>query len=54
MLRHWLGRFAYHVPLSLWLFPAAGLAALLLAIASVALLAYGIARKRPVDALRYE
>lgn len=54
MLRQWLDGFAYRVPLQLWLFPAAGLAALLVAIASVALLAYGIARKRPVEALRYE
>jgi putative ABC transport system permease protein len=53
-LRQWLSGYAYHVPLDLWLFPAAGLAALLIAIASVALLAYGVARKRPVEALRYE
>jgi hypothetical protein len=42
------------VPLDLWLFPAAGLAALLVALASVAALTYGIARKRPVEALRHE
>ena len=54
LLRHWLNGFHYHVPLQLWLFPAAGLVALVVAIASVALLAYGIARKRPVEALRHE
>jgi putative ABC transport system permease protein len=54
MLRHWLNGYAYHVPLRLWLFPAAGLAALAVALASVAFLAYGVARKRPVEALRYE
>jgi putative ABC transport system permease protein len=53
-LSRWLGGYAYHVPLELWLFPAAGLAALAVALASVALLAYAVARRRPVEALRHE
>lgn len=54
LLSGWLAGFAYHVPLRLWPFPAAGLAALAFALASVALLAFAIARKRPVEALRHE
>lgn len=54
LLSRWLAGFAYHVPLKLWLFPAAGLAALAVALASVALLAWRVARRRPVEALRHD
>lgn len=54
LLQRWLNGFAYRVPLEPWLFPAAGLLALTLALASVAGLAWRVARRKPVDALRYE
>jgi putative ABC transport system permease protein len=54
LMRNWLNSFAYRVPLAWWLFPSAGLAALAVALASVGALAYLVARRKPVDALRYE
>jgi putative ABC transport system permease protein len=54
LMRSWLNGFAYRVPLQPWLFPAAGLAALLIALMSVGLLAWTVARRKPVHALRYE
>jgi putative ABC transport system permease protein len=54
LMRSWLGGFAYHVPLHLWLFPLAGGGALLLALATVAVQAWWVARRKPVFALRYE
>jgi putative ABC transport system permease protein len=53
-MKSWLSGFAYHVGLSLWMFPAAGLAALLIALATVAGQAVLVARQKPVLALRYE
>ena len=46
--------FAERIPLQPWLFPAAGLIALALALISVGTLAYLVARQKPVHALRYE
>lgn len=54
LMRRWLNGFAERIPLQPWLFPAAGLAALVLALASVGALAYLVARQKPVHALRYE
>ncbi|PSJ43139.1 FtsX-like permease family protein [Allosphingosinicella deserti] len=54
LMRRWLNGFAERIPLHLWLFPAAGLVALALALVSVATLAYLVARQKPVHALRYE
>jgi len=54
LMRKWLDGFAYHVPLQVWLFPAAGLVALAVALGSVSVLAFHIARQKPVFALRYE
>ncbi|HEY5723485.1 MAG TPA: FtsX-like permease family protein [Allosphingosinicella sp.] len=54
LMRRWLNGFAERIPLQPWLFPAAGLAALALALLSVGMLAYLVARQKPVHALRYE
>jgi putative ABC transport system permease protein len=53
-MRRWLNGFAERIPLQTWLFPAAGLIALAVALISVGTLAYLIARQKPVNALRYE
>jgi putative ABC transport system permease protein len=53
-MQRWLDGFAYHVPLPLWLFPAAGLVALVIALATVSAHALRVARAKPVTALRYE
>jgi putative ABC transport system permease protein len=42
----WLNGFAYHVPLSWWLFPVAGAATLLIALATVAGQTWLVARQR--------
>ncbi|HEU0134000.1 MAG TPA: FtsX-like permease family protein, partial [Allosphingosinicella sp.] len=54
LMRRWLNGFAERIELQLWLFPAAGLIALALALLSVGTLAYLVARQKPVHALRYE
>ncbi|MEA3064340.1 MAG: putative transport system permease protein [Sphingomonadales bacterium] len=54
LMRRWLNGFAERIPLQPWLFPAAGLIALALALLSVGSLAYLVARQKPVHALRYE
>ncbi len=54
MMRRWLATFAYHIDLPLWLFPAAAVVALLIALATVSAQSVLVARARPVDALRYE
>ncbi|HEY1899515.1 MAG TPA: FtsX-like permease family protein [Steroidobacteraceae bacterium] len=54
VMRRWLAGFAYHIDLPLWLFPAAALAALLIALATVATQSVLVAHARPVEALRYE
>ena len=53
-MQTWLNGFAYHVPLQAWLFPAAGLLALGIAVASVGAQAWLVARQKPARALRYE
>ena len=50
----WLSGFAYHVDLPVWLFLAAGGAALVIACATVLTHAVLVARAPPVSALRYE
>lgn len=54
LMQGWLNGFAYHVPLHLWLFPAAGLIAVAVAVVSVAGQAFLVARQKPAQALRYE
>ncbi len=53
-MQHWLAGFAYHIDLPLWMFPLAGLGALLIALATVSAHALKVARARPMTALRYE
>ena len=53
-MQRWLAGFAYHVELPLWLFPAAALAALAIALVTVTAHALRVARAKPVAALRYE
>lgn len=50
----WLDGFAYHVNLELWMFFAAGIIALMIALFTVSGQALLAARARPVKALRYE
>jgi putative ABC transport system permease protein len=50
----WLSGFAYRVPLSPWLFIAAGGAALAIAALTVTSHAIRVARAKPIGALRYE
>jgi len=54
LMRSWLNGFAYRVPLYWWLFPAAALAALAITLCSAGLQAWQVARRRPIEALRYE
>jgi putative ABC transport system permease protein len=53
-LTSWLSGFAYHVAMPLWLFPAAGLGTLGIALLTVAAQSWITARQKPVLALRYE
>jgi len=54
LMRDWLNGFAYRVPLHLWIFPAAALVALAITLCSAGLQAWKVARRRPIEALRYE
>ena len=54
ILNWWLSSFAYHVEVAPWTFAAAGAGALAIALATVLIHALGVARSRPVTALRYE
>jgi putative ABC transport system permease protein len=54
LMQRWLRGFAYHVDLPLWLFPAAGCAALLIAVFTVGGHSFLVARAKPIAALRYE
>jgi putative ABC transport system permease protein len=54
VMGRWLAGFAYHIDLPLWLFPAAAIAALLIALATVSIQSVLVAHARPVQALRYE
>jgi putative ABC transport system permease protein len=53
-MHRWLLGFAYHVDLAVWLFPAAAVLALLIAILTVSTHSILVARAKPVAALRYE
>jgi putative ABC transport system permease protein len=54
MLSEWLTRFAFHIPLQIWYFGAAGLIAIVIAWLTVASQALKAARVNPVDCLRNE
>ncbi len=53
-MNRWLGDYAYHIPLSWWVFVVAGLLALGIALVTVSLLAVRAAAANPVKALRSE
>ncbi len=54
IMQGWLEGFAYHVDMPLWLYPAAALVALLIALLTVAVHVLRVASAKPVLALRYE
>jgi putative ABC transport system permease protein len=54
VMRRWLGTFAYHINLPLWMFPAAAIAAWAIALATVSAQCVLLARAKPVVALRHE
>jgi putative ABC transport system permease protein len=53
-MRWWLSSFVYRVDQAPWTFAAAGVAALVIAWATVFIHAFNVARSKPVGALRYE
>src|SRR5262249_51759601 len=53
-MQRWLSGFAFHIALPLWIFPAASLGALAIAVLTVTGQALLAARQKPVLALRYE
>jgi putative ABC transport system permease protein len=53
-MHQWLEDFAYRTPLSWWVFLAAGISTLLLALLTVSFQAFKAAMANPVDSLRTE
>jgi len=53
-VNHWMEDYAYRVPMSWWVFLIAGAAALIIALATVSLLAMRAASSNPVNSLRAE
>jgi putative ABC transport system permease protein len=53
-MKSWLQNFAYHTDIKFWIFPAAALLALLIALITVSYQAITAASKNPTDSLRYE
>ena len=54
LMNRWLQNYAYHTPLSWWIFALAGLITFLIAILTISWLCYQAARRRPVELIRYE
>jgi putative ABC transport system permease protein len=54
LMWNWLNGFAYRIALPLWLFPAASTLALGIALLTVLLHSWLVARAKPITALRYE
>jgi len=54
VMRRWLQDFAYRTTISWWIFVLAGLAAVLISVLTITLQIYRVARRNPVEALRYE
>jgi len=54
VMKNWLQNFAYHIDLTLWPFLLSGVAALLIALATVSWQAVRAATANPVESLRYE
>lgn len=53
-MQRWLNGYAYRIDMPLWLYPAAGGAAFVVAVVSIGILAGAAARRVPIVALRYE
>jgi putative ABC transport system permease protein len=53
-MQRWLNGYAYRIDMPLWLYPAAGAAAFVIAVGSIGALAGAAARRAPIVALRYE
>jgi len=53
-MSRWLGRFAYRVPMGWWIFPAAAVLAVLIALLTVGFQAVRAARTDPVESIRIE
>ena len=53
-MRRWLGGFAYHTDLSIFVFVASGILALFIALLTVSVQTFKAAAANPVDSLRYE
>ena len=53
-MNSWLQNFAYKTELSWWIFALAGIMALLIALITVSYQTFKVARRNPVEALRYE
>jgi putative ABC transport system permease protein len=54
LMRRWLAGFVYRVDLGWWLLPIASLLALTVALATVSVQSYLVARAKPAGALRYQ
>jgi putative ABC transport system permease protein len=54
LMKLWLEGFAYHIDLTFWPFLAAGALALVIALLTVSVHCFTVARAKPVAALRYE
>jgi putative ABC transport system permease protein len=54
IISKWLGHFAYKTQLSPWVYLAAGLAAMVIALATISWNTWHVSRREPVEALRYE
>jgi putative ABC transport system permease protein len=54
IMNRWLQGFAYHIDLAPWLFFASTALALVIALATVSVHCYLVARAKPIHALRYE
>ena len=53
-MHKWLQGFAYKASLSWWIFAAAGMAGLVIAVLTVSWQSWRAATRNPVEALRYE
>ncbi|NPD84739.1 FtsX-like permease family protein [Lentimicrobium sp. L6] len=54
VMNQWLQNFAYRIGLSWWIFALAGFVALLIVLITVSFQVFKLARRNPVEALRYE
>ncbi len=52
--RRWLQDFAYRTSITWWIFVLAGVAAVFISVLTITLQIYRVARRNPVEALRYE